>query len=228
MGLQQATYAEFIGTFFFAWVVAHATHDGASSVVVGLTLAGLIYWGGPISGGHFNPALSFSMYFKQFVGGDAGFAISNFLYYAIAQFIGAVIGAFLFRHLHADWDTHASTEHADKDIVHLILTEFVFTAFFCMAVHSATRGSNSYFGLAIGAIVIASGAVESTDYLGGLNPAVTVALYFTHHISLNTLIYAVIGQLLGGAFAAFSHHSLLTEAAAEEEHHDDGDHAEEA
>ena len=48
---------EFIGTFTFLSVIL-AT---GQALPIGLALAASIYWGGAMSGGHFNPAVSVMM-----------------------------------------------------------------------------------------------------------------------------------------------------------------------
>ena len=47
---------EFVGTFIFlAVILSHSDKP----LAIGVALAAVIYFGGPISGGHFNPAVSF-------------------------------------------------------------------------------------------------------------------------------------------------------------------------
>ena len=52
---------EFIGTFFLLTVIILI----GNPIVIGLTLAAMIAMGGKISGGHFNPAVSFIMYYNK-------------------------------------------------------------------------------------------------------------------------------------------------------------------
>jgi aquaporin Z len=49
---------EFIGTFFLLFVIFFT----GNPIAIGLTLAAMIAIGGKISGGHFNPAVSFMMF----------------------------------------------------------------------------------------------------------------------------------------------------------------------
>lgn len=77
----EALIAESIGTFlFFGCILAWGE---PIPIVVGLL--GAIYAFGKISGGHFNPGVSYMMLLK----GDMSF--SKFLLYVIAQLIGATI-----------------------------------------------------------------------------------------------------------------------------------------
>tara|TARA_E500000178_G_C16761387_1_gene634947 strand:+ start:201 stop:467 length:267 start_codon:yes stop_codon:yes gene_type:complete len=70
---------EFIGTFVFLTVILK-TND---ALAIGLTLAGVIYFGGKVSGGNYNPAVSYMMYLNKKLD------LSKFLLYILAQIVGA-------------------------------------------------------------------------------------------------------------------------------------------
>jgi aquaporin Z len=79
---------EFIGTFFFLSIILNtltlSTAEksiGPISVAVGLLAA--IYFGGKVSGGHFNPAVSVAMYLKQNI------TLNLLVGYIVAQLLGA-------------------------------------------------------------------------------------------------------------------------------------------
>ena len=48
---------EFIGTFIFLSVILNT----GEAIPIGIALAAVIFFGGKISGGHFNPAVSVAM-----------------------------------------------------------------------------------------------------------------------------------------------------------------------
>lgn len=82
----QAIVAEILGTFFFLSIILSAVADssyGPIAIAVGLLAA--IYFGGKISGGHYNPAVSIMMYFKGNINIITAFA------YIIAQIIGGLL-----------------------------------------------------------------------------------------------------------------------------------------
>lgn len=86
----QAILVEILGTFIFFSIILSAvaeTSYGPIAIAVGLLAA--IYFGGKISGGHYNPAVSFMMLIKGNI--DIITAIS----YIIAQLIGALLALFL-------------------------------------------------------------------------------------------------------------------------------------
>jgi aquaporin Z len=81
----KAVIAEFVGTFFFLSIILNAVADpayGPIAIAVGLLAA--IYFGGKVSGGHYNPAVSIMMYVKGKLAGDL-----TALYIA-AQILGAL------------------------------------------------------------------------------------------------------------------------------------------
>lgn len=74
--------AEAAGTAVFLSVLLMY---GVSPIAISIGLLAAIYAFGKVSGGHFNPAISFLMYVK----GDIDFAKS--VIYVIAQLIGALL-----------------------------------------------------------------------------------------------------------------------------------------
>lgn len=72
---------EFIGTFVFLSVIL-TTGD---AFAIGLALAVAIFFGGKVSGGHFNPAVSVMMFAKK--------AISQMelISYIVAQVLGGLV-----------------------------------------------------------------------------------------------------------------------------------------
>ena len=78
-------FTEFIRTFIFLGVILKT----GDALAIGLTLAAVIYFGGKVSGGHFNPAVSFMMLLSNKID------ITKFVAFIIAQVLGGT-AAFLF------------------------------------------------------------------------------------------------------------------------------------
>ena len=57
---------EFIGTFFLVFTVGMAVRGGAplAPLAIGASLMVMIFAGGHISGGHFNPAVTLAVYLR--------------------------------------------------------------------------------------------------------------------------------------------------------------------
>jgi aquaporin Z len=127
------------------------------SLASGLTVLTGAYALGPISGGHFNPAVSFGLW----AGGR--FPASQLLPYVVAQVIGAVLAAgvlYLIASGKAGFDLQAGFasngygEHSPGQygIGAALITELVMTFIFLIVILGAThkRASPGFAGLAIG------------------------------------------------------------------------------
>lgn len=84
-----ALIAEVIGTFVFFSAILWSAQP--IPIVVGLLAA--IYAFGAVSGGHFNPGVSFMMFLK----GEPNFNLSTLIGYVIAQLLGATIALLWFK-----------------------------------------------------------------------------------------------------------------------------------
>jgi aquaporin Z len=80
---------EFIGTFLFLSVIVNTTNvnkgDPLALVSISIALLAVIYFGGRISGGHFNPAVS--ILFRLV---DPTFGDNKLIGYITAQVAGAI------------------------------------------------------------------------------------------------------------------------------------------
>ena len=79
--LVNSLFVEFLGTFIFLSVILKV----GEPLPIVVALAAVIYWGGSISGGHFNPAVSIMMFLK----GNKN--ILTTLLYITCQIIGAIV-----------------------------------------------------------------------------------------------------------------------------------------
>ena len=84
-----AILVEFLGTFLFLLTIVIT----GNPLIIGLALAFLIYLGLDISGGHFNPAVTFMFYMKDTIPAmDAGL-------YVVAQLAGAAVALAAYQNL---------------------------------------------------------------------------------------------------------------------------------
>jgi aquaporin Z len=72
--------AEFLGTFFLLTAILFT----GNWLAIGLTLSGIIYVIGNVSGGHVNPAVSIALYLKGSLG------LNELVPYIVAQVLGGV------------------------------------------------------------------------------------------------------------------------------------------
>lgn len=190
---------EFIGTCLFVLCIIGVVH-GASALIplyIGIALAALIYMGGAISGAHYNPAVTLGLFMTKNISLRDGIA------YIIAQLAGAIVGYVLATKglgmtLPALWALANTTT--------LIIAEGIFTfalisTVLFTAVHKSTAG-NSYFGFAIGAVVIIGAATVGTISGGFFNPAVLLGIGL-FGIPLKSVWAILVWQLLGALWAAW-------------------------
>ena len=82
---------ELIGTFFLVLTVGCTVIGGAPGVIpplaIGAALMVMVFAGGHISGGHYNPAVTFGVWLR------GKLPVSDVVPYWVAQVIGALLAA---------------------------------------------------------------------------------------------------------------------------------------
>ncbi|HWZ94593.1 MAG TPA: aquaporin, partial [Opitutaceae bacterium] len=192
---------EFIGTFFLVFTVGTAVRSGAwlAPLAIGSSLMVMVFAGGHISGGHFNPAVTLAVWLR------GKLEMKEVIPYWLAQFaagaIAALIVTFLFRGLPAGGPALRGT-------VPSLIVEFIFTfALAWVVLNVATaKGTtgNSFYGLAIGFTVMI-GAVAVGGISGGsFNPAVGLGVFTMGLENLHQLGVYLAAELAGAAVAALT------------------------
>lgn len=76
---------ELIGTFFFVLCIMSTVSSPTllTPLFIGIALMSLVYMGGAISGGHYNPAVTLAIYINKKIGSH------DALWYIISQLLGA-------------------------------------------------------------------------------------------------------------------------------------------
>ncbi len=190
---------EFIGTFFLVFTVCAAVRSGAglAPLAIGAVLAAMIFAGGHISGGHYNPAVSLA----AFVRGRLGAV--DLACYAVAQLLAGVVAAYAAKYVVTAQGDRLTI--ASGDIPRAFLAELLFTFALAYVVLNAATSKdhpkNSFYGLAIGLTVLA-GAVAVGGVSGGaFNPAVGLGVVVAAIVSANALWIYLVATLAGGAAA---------------------------
>lgn len=211
--------AELIGTFALTFIGASAGVAGAGLVGValahGFVLAVLVYVFGHISGTHVNPAVTFGLALNGTI--KWGQAV----YYWIAQFLGALLAAFLVQTFFGGIAAGATTGPLTASAPGMaMLVEMVLTFFLVNTVlHAAVAGKAGPFaGWAIGT-TLAFAILAGGGFTGAsLNPARTLgpALFTGAILDPNTYLVYFAGPLLGAALAVglFTFLNSSTKAAA--------------
>jgi aquaporin Z len=197
---------EFIGTFFLILTIGLAVRSNSdlAPLAIGASLMVMIFSGGHVSGGHFNPAVTLAVWLR------GKLPIKDVIPYWIAQLLAGVAAALIVNQLVGRTATPA--EHV---AVNSLIVEFLFTfALAWVVLNTATsKGTldNSFYGLAIGFTVVA-GAVAAGRISGGaFNPAVGLGVFMMGLESINQLGVYLIADLAGGAAAALAFKKLVAE-----------------
>lgn len=191
---------EFIGTFFLVFTVGMAVHSGSplTPLAIGAALMVMIFAGGHISGGHFNPAVTLAVWLR----GKCD--TKDVVPYWIAQLAAGAVAALLVVYLQGKPMLGAAS-HAT---VPSLIVEFLFTfALAWVVLNAATAkgtSGNSFYGLAIGFTVL-TGAVAVGGISGGaFNPAVGLGVFMMGFEKINQLGIYVAADLAGGLVAALA------------------------
>ena len=191
---------EGIGTFFLVLVVGLTVIAPGAGVMaplaIGTILMVMVYAGGPISGGHYNPAVTLAVWLR---GKCEAKEVPS---YMGAQVVGAVLAALL-----VGFCKRGGLVTAMQPLpLPALLIEFLFTfalAYVVLNVATAKKtAGNSYFGLAIGMTVMAAAYAGGNISGGAFNPAVAIGLTLMRLSAAGNLWIFLVGNLGGGALAA--------------------------
>lgn len=198
----QKYLVEFIGTFFLVLVIGLSVIEpgGAGAMAplaIGATLMVMVYAGGHLSGGHYNPAVTLAVFLR---GKCAGKDVAP---YMIAQVLGGVVAALV-----VGFDkTGANVVAGAPDVVKALLNEVLFTFALCYVVlntaTSAKNAGNSYYGLAIGFTVVVGAYAGGAISGGAYNPAVACGITTMGLSAVSNIWIFLVGNFAGGALAAF-------------------------
>lgn len=171
--LPQKLVVEFIGTFFLVFTVGMAvTTDpdviqGLAPLAIGSALMVMVFAGGHISGGHYNPAVSLAVFIRGKL--PAG----ELLPYWVAQLAGGLAAAGAVAILRDIPDAPGVAETGDALLVEFLFTFALAWVVLNVATSPGTEG-NSFYGLAIGFTVMTGAFAVGSISGGAFNPAVAV------------------------------------------------------
>ncbi len=194
---------EFIGTFFLVLTVTCAVGLNAplAPLGIGAALMVMVFAGGHISGGHYNPAVTLAVMLRGKI------AMSDALPYWGAQMVAGVVGALFGRWL-VPGVAKAAAAPTGERLLAAGVAEILFTfALAYVVLNVATskdHPNNSFYGLAIG-FTVAAGAVAVGPISGGaFNPAVALGVSVAGLAGWSVVWLVIIANLIGGAIAAYT------------------------
>lgn len=186
---------EFIGTFFLVFAVALASGDLAVLVIASALMI-MIYAGGHISGGHYNPAVTLAVLIRGRIN------LNDAIIYMVSQIAGAIAAALvagLFKEMPAE---AAQTLDTTKALIAELLGTFALAYVVLNVATAKATAGNSFYGLAIGFTVFVVGSLLGGTSGGAFNPAVAVGASVVHLFAWGNIWVYLVGCFAGGALAA--------------------------
>ena len=197
---------EFVGTFFLVLTVGASVRSGAAlaPLAIGAALMVMVYAGGHISGGHYNPAVTVAALVRGRIG------MADAVGYWISQLAAGLVAALVVRAT-VTASNAAAVSPQGHTLASALLLELLFTfALAYVVLNVATskdHPDNSFYGLAIGFTVLV-GAVAVGGISGGVfNPAVLIGGGVMGLFAWSTLTYLV-PQLVAGVAAGLAFRAL--------------------
>jgi aquaporin Z len=158
----------------------------------------MIFAGGHISGGHYNPAVTLGVWMRGRT------ESRDVVPYMIFQTAGALIAAAVVKYLDPTAAVHPPVLAALPEL----LAEFLFTfALVFVVINTATAkgtAGNSFYGLAIGFTVLAGAFAMGSVTVGAFNPAVAIGVSVMGMVAWSKLWIFLVANFLGGAAAALT------------------------
>ncbi len=196
-------FAESLGTFFLVAVVVgsgimaenlsmgnNAVALLGNTIATGAILFVIIKMFGPISGAHFNPAVSLVFYVRKEIN------LRDFIYYSIVQILSAVL-AVLFIHYIFEINLFQISTNIRGEYP-LLVSEIIAT--FGLLLTILFIRNNDQDSVAIGVALFITAGYWFTSSTSFANPAVTIARMFTDTftgIAPASFPYFIVGQLIG-------------------------------
>jgi len=193
---------EFIGTFFLVMTVGMCViAPGAgplAPLAIGSALMIMVYAGGHVSGGHYNPAVTLAVWLRgKCPASDVG-------PYMGSQLLGSLVASVIVMRL----TNHPAMEPTDMGTLNALLAEFLGTFALAYVVlnvaTSKNTAGNSNYGLAIGFTVMVMAFALGGVSGGAFNPAVATGITLMHIVKASSFWVYFIGNFAGGALAALT------------------------
>ncbi len=199
--LDRKLAVEFIGMFIFVFTVGMATESANKSgavlapLAIGSLLMVIVFAGGHVSGGHYNPAVSTAVFIRGKI------KANEYVAYMVTQFVAAALAALLVNAVGGK-QTAGVTASAGKMLVVEFL--FIFALAYVVLNVATAKGTegNSFYGLAIGFVVVV-GAI-SVGWISGaaFNPAIALGATILGAFKWSNIWIYLLADFLGGAAGA--------------------------
>ncbi len=191
---------EFIGTFFLVLTIGLTLFSKGSGIIppvaIGFVLMVMVYAGGHISGGHYNPAVSLAAAIR------GALPWKDFAPYFGSQLFGGLIAGLIV-------PAYVAIPPSTTDFFNIwtiVVLEFLFTFALCYVVlltaTSKKTQNNSFYGLAIGSTVLVGAFATAGLCYGAFNPAVALGLITMGLATVKALSVTALVNFLAASLAA--------------------------
>jgi aquaporin Z len=199
--LNRKLVVEFIGMFVFMFTVGMATEKAGAGVLapiaIGFVLMVMVFAGGHISGGHYNPAVSTGVLIR------GKMAANEWVPYVGTQVVAAVLAGLLVRAIGGHESAAATASAGKMFVVELIFTFALVYTVLNVATARGTEG-NSFYGLAIGGIVVVGAFAVGGVSGAAFNPAIALGASVTGLFKWSHYWIYLIADLLGAVAAGMT------------------------
>jgi aquaporin Z len=190
---------EFIGTFFLVLTIGCTVIPGAAGVIpplaIGAALMVMIFAGGHISGGHYNPAVTLAVFIRGRC--DTKDVVPYWIAQVAAGLVASVVSVWLCG--------KSGTPMVISNVPAAFVAEFLFTfALAYVVLNTATAkgtANNSFYGLAIGMTVMTGAFAVGSISGGAFNPAVAVGIAVMKLVNFSQIWIHLVADLAGGLMA---------------------------
>jgi len=197
---------EFIGTFFLVFTVCCAVVKGGplAPLAIGSALMVMVYAGGHVSGGHFNPAVTLAVMLRGRIGSaEAGV-------YCVTQLVAGVVAALVAKFvvnppaILGALDLTVSGRLLWGAFVAELLFTFALAWVVLNVATSKDHPNNSFYGLAIGFTVFTGAVAVGAISGGAFNPAVALGIMTFGLAAWKNFWIYLLADLIGAALAAYA------------------------
>jgi aquaporin Z len=193
--------AEFIGTFFLVLTIGMTVlkpgdAGGFAPLAIGSALMIMVYAGGHVSGGHFNPMVTLAVWMR------GRCPTADVPGYMVSQVIGAVAAAFVALFLKGNPATVPMDLKVGPAVAAELIGGFALAYVVLNTATAKATAGNSNYGLAIGFTVMTMAFALGGISGGAFNPAVAVGITVMHLAKASDIWIYLLGNFAGGAIAA--------------------------
>ena len=199
--MQAKLITEFIGTFFLTLTICTAAAFGTAGsyapFAIASTLMVMIYAGGHVSGAHYNPAVTISIYLR------GACDKSEVAPYIASQVVAGAMGAMVASNvLMPNGEVGPLVMDTGPAFGAELMFTFALAYVILNVATSESTDGNGYYGAAIAFVVLAGALTVGSISGASFNPAVTASLISAGVMEVADSWVHIVPQLVGGALAA--------------------------